>query len=751
MRKLALVACGLALVSSSVPAAELILAARGKAPAYTIVIPAKASPTQRYAAEELRDFTARMTGVTLAIATRGETLPEKAIVIDSDGEGAAATSPLGEDGFRLKVNGARLYVTASPVRGALYGVYELLECFGGCRWYSSWCDRVPARETFAVPDTLDEAQTPAFLMREPFWFDVLAHGDFAARVRCNCRSWRSIEAKYGKDHPEYFALRDGKRRNETKGEVQWYVQLCLTNPDVLKLVVEGVKARIRQDPGAKFYGVSQNDNPYYCQCEKCAAIDAEEDSHAGTVVRFVNAVAEEIEKEFPNVVIETLAYQFSRKPPKKTRLRHNVIPCLCSIECDFARPIPTSPYKDNIAFRDDIRGWSKQTDMLYVWDYTTNFRHYPHAFPNVYALQDNIRFFRDNGVKCLFEQGAYQGRHADFAELKAWLMAKWMWNPELPMKDLLDDFFNGYYGKGAPFVRAYFEELHRLQRDYSSDPKKPLCIFEDVTSPALSDEFFEKAADLWAKAAAAVKDDPVRAYNVRMGSFSVDYTRLERLRRKTNPVLVFDPAWAGEALLARRDALVKSLLARMEEAKDIRICESADRHASVPKEWREIVASKPRRAEGDRAELEESFLTICRRGDWGDFVDDPQAADGKALKLFNTHFEWCTSLQMSKIAFEPGAKYTIRVRVRVEPKAGAKGQAFWSGVYDPVGKKACGAGCCPNVTDVKPGYQWYDVMTWVPKSTDYFWIGPGFYQKNKGETTSIEGVWIDKIELVRVR
>ena len=342
--------------------AELILARRGAPSAYAIVVPQNASPSQRYAAEELRDYTARMTGVTLPIRSAAEPLPAKRVEIVTSGDKA-----LGEDGFRLTARGEVLTIAASSVRGALYGAYELLERFGGVRWYSSWCEKVPVRETFAVPADLDDTQVPAFLMRLPFWYDVITHTEYAARIRCNC-TWRKIAPKfggdsyrfggglgcchtfaalvpiekYGKTHPEYFAMRNGKRRvNPPPDGVQWYVQLCLTNPDVLKIVVEGVKERIRRDPGARFYGVSQNDNWNFCQCPKCAAVDAEEESHAGTVVRFVNAVAAEVEKEFPDVTIETLAYQFSRKPPKKTRLRHNVIPCLCSIECDFARSLPT--------------------------------------------------------------------------------------------------------------------------------------------------------------------------------------------------------------------------------------------------------------------------------------------------------------------------------------------------------------------------------------------------------------------------
>lgn len=767
----ALVAAVLAL---SAVTGDLALAERGKPVSCSVVVPRQATPVQRYAAEELRDFTTRITGVHLPIRTPDDPLSPVTVVLE---DGGKDNPP--EDGFRLRVSDGCVRIIAAADRGGpLYGVYELLERFGGCRWYSSWCAKIQPVERFAVPSGLDETHVPAFSMRQTWWFDALRHHDFAARLRMNTHQWSRMEdkyggerfrfggglgschtfeelvpiEKYGKEHPEYFAFRDGHRRNVPTGTIQYYAQLCLTNPDVLKLVVEGVRERIRKDPGARFYGVSQNDNWHYCQCEKCAAIDAEEDSHAGTVVRFVNAVAEEIEKEFPDVTIETLAYMYSRRPPKKTRLRHNVIPCLCSIECDFAWPIPSSPYKENVAFREDIRGWAKQTDELYVWDYTTDFSNYPMPFANVLSLQDNIRFFRDNGVKFLFEQGCYQGGHADFAELKAWLLAKWMWNPELPVEGLLDDFFNGYYGAAAPIVRKYFDELHRLQRDYSSDPSHPLKIFDDVDSPAIPDDFLTEAAELWKRAAEMVKGDEVRSYNVRMGAFSVDYARLERMRKRLDPLLTFDRNWSQSKVAVLRRTLAKTLLDRMKEAKDIRMCELDDRNDGIVGAWRKILEHETRPVESNRAELEESVLILNEPvSKWGEFVKDPQAGDGKALKLFNNHYEWCAEFHMSRIVFVPGQRYRLRIRVRVEPKAGAVGMAFWAGVYDPVGKKGCGGiSCEPKVTEIKSGYQWYEVANWVPKRTDYLWVGPGYYHKDKGESTSVEGVWIDRIEISKV-
>ena len=771
MRKLIAVVGALVVVGAG--AGELVLAERGKPASYVIVRAAKASPSEVYAAEELRDFLAKATGVTLPIATDEANLPAKAVVVGETRFSSPANmtpglaEKLGEDGFILEAKGSRFFVFGSRKRGALYGVYELLERYAGCRWYASWHTVVPVKDRVSVPNDLCDVQIPAFAMREPFWFDVLGHGDFAARNKVNSRSWRSNEEKYGGSpfrfggglgschtfetlmpakeffdaHPEYFSEINGVRQNGR-------TQLCLTNPDVLRIVTERVLARIRKDPGAKFYGVSQNDWYNYCECPKCKAVDDEEESHAGTMIRFVNAVAERVEKEFPDAIIETLAYQYTRKPPKKTKLRHNVVPCLCTIECDFARPLDESDFGQNVKFRADIEGWAKQTDQLYVWDYVTDFPNYVMPFANVLTLQGNLKFFRANKVREIFEQGAYQGRHGDFAELKAWLIAKWAWNPDLPAEPLLQDFFNGYYGKGAPFVRQYFDELHALQVAYSTPSNKPLIIWVGPENPAIPDAFLEKAAGLWSQAIAAVKDDPATSYNVRMGAFGVDYMRLERLRRKGDKALWLSSRPVDQSLLAVEKRLAKSLLDRMAEAKDIRLAESGDRHRELQNAWRNLLAKKePTFTPGaTRGELQESFISCSRLGTWGSFVDDPKASDGKALKLHNSHFEWCAQMSTSRVEFEPGKKYTVRVRLRCE-KAG-DGEAFWAGVYDPVARVGRG-GIQPKTSVVGPEYAWYDICTWVPNQHEFVWFGPGRFGKDG--KSAIQGVWIDKIEFVQVK
>jgi len=743
-------------VSVHVSTGRLVIAERGKTAEYSIVIPAKASPSQKYAADEMRSFVAMASGVRLPIVTDAEPIPPKAILLGETRWTNMLAGPgktnIGKDGFRLVARPPHLLVVALPERGTLYGVYEILERFAGCRWYSSWRTVIPSLGRIEVPAGLDETQIPAFAMREPYWADVTDHPVFAARLKVNSRSWRRMDAKFGGEpyrfggglgschtfnallppkkyfdaHPEYFHLTNGRRAKE---------QPCLTNPDVLRIVISNVLERIRKDPGAKFYGVSQNDCGTYCTCHGCKAVNDEEGSPSGTVVRFVNAVAEAVEKEFPDAIIETLAYEYSRKAPKKTKLRHNVVPCLCTLECDFALPIDKSPFRQNIAFRRDIEDWSRMTDFLYVWDYTTDFSHYALPWPNVYALQDNIRFFRQHNVKALFAQGAYHGRHADFGELKAWLLAKWMWNPDLPMKPLLDDFFAGYYGRGAPFVREYFERIHQLQTSYSAQPNHPLLIFDGVENPAISDAFLEEAADMWAKAIAATKDDAETSYNVRMGAFTVDYARMERSRKLLN--LNKNKHLLSPGALK---VLAKSLLDRVEEAKDMRLSEYGK--DAIIAEWRKIAEGRAVLNRATNGELEEDFIPLKRRGIWGDIVDDPKAGDGRALKLFNTHSQWCIQLPMDRIGFEPGKKYRLSVRVRVD-KAG-DGEAFCAGVYSKAASRTRRGIELRTKDALEGGYRWYDVITWIPAPDEYFWMAPGRF--NKDGKSAINGIYVDKIK-----
>ncbi len=572
---LLLITAGCATITA--PKTELTLAKRGATATYTIVHAAGAGESILLACNELQSAIAKQTGVTLPIQDDTAALPSKAILI---GEPRYLAELPGcqfpeydkpDDSFSLKVVGPHLVIHGGK-RGALYGVCEVLERFGGCRWYASWHTVMPELQEFTVPVTLNETQIPAFLMRESFWYDQF-NTEMAYHNKSNGNAMR-LDKQHGgkvrfgsglfvhtfdqlipvdeffKTHPEYFSEIGGRRSDG-------YVQRCLSNPDVLKIMTERMIERIRKDPDATMYSLSQNDVYNFCTCKNCNALAEKYGGQSGLLIWFVNQVAEAVEKEFPNALIETLAYQYTRTPPVNIQPRHNVVPRLCTIECDFASPLDVSTDPQNQKFVKDIKGWSSMTDKLFIWDYTTNFNNYLGPFPNFGCLQGNIRFFRDNHVIGLMEQGAYQGYHAEFAELRGWLLAKLLWNPEQNVDALVDDFMKGYYGAAAPLVRKYFDELQSLV----NSPEKHINIWFPMHVEWLTDDFLLRSTELWKQAEELVKDDPILRYNVRKSSIPVYYARYERIPKPLNRYweddgIHFDPA---------QQAIVRELLTRFDE------------------------------------------------------------------------------------------------------------------------------------------------------------------------------------------
>lgn len=284
---------------------EFVIATRGKAAPCAIVIDKDAHASVRYAAEELQKYIRTTTDVELPITSSAA---RKIVIrmreeIGSHGETDAFD-------IRFEDRGWTLVIEGGGPRGCIYGAYELLERFAGVRFYSSWCEKVPSLDRLSVSREgwTDIREAPAFEMRQPLWYDISSHHDFAAKLRVNGYNYApdpNVPEKLGGDtyrfgaklkschtfnllcdpkvyfaeHPEYFSLVKGKRKGE-------HTQLCLSNPEVLEVVTSNLFARIRSDPGAKFYGVSQNDWYDYCECETCAAIDAEEESQASNAASY---------------------------------------------------------------------------------------------------------------------------------------------------------------------------------------------------------------------------------------------------------------------------------------------------------------------------------------------------------------------------------------------------------------------------------------------------------------------------------
>ena len=96
---------------------------------------------------------------------------------------------------------------------------------------------------------------------------------------------------------------------------------------------------------------------------------------SGSILAFVNKVAD----RFPDKIISTLAYQYSRVPPKDILPRKNVNIMLCSIESTRNETLEAG----DTALASDVKGRGRNTHNLLGWDYTIRVSHLLAPFPNL--------------------------------------------------------------------------------------------------------------------------------------------------------------------------------------------------------------------------------------------------------------------------------------------------------------------------------------------------------------------------------
>lgn len=518
-----------------------------------IVQQAGATDPEKAAVNELPAALRQITGAEFQITNEPSEISERAIIV---GPGAAAAkyfpelklASFGPEELVMRVKGAKLLLAGGRPRGTLYAVNRFLQEQCGVRWWTAWATNMPGNRTLEIAE-LDVREKPVFEYRSPFWYagfdpkwkvhncvndsfsEIPKEMGGCIKYKGHAHTFYPLvpPEKYFGEHPEWYSLVKGKRSTN-------HAQLCLTNPQLRDFTVGRVKEWLRESPDAEIISVTQNDWAGWCECGDCKALDDAEGSHSGTMLAFVNYIAEKIEPDFPNIAVDTFAYQYTRKPPKTIRPRKNVIVRLCSIECNFREPLD---HPSNAAFMADIEGWSKICSRLYIWDYVTDFAGYVHPHPNWFVLGANMRLFEKFGVKGVFEEGAYASHGAEMAELRCWLLAQVLWNPNQDDKALIREFLEGYYGKPAadPIYR-YLELMHQASKGVTLR-----CFLGKENQPYLNFATLSQAERLWQQAEDDARVDSEKLLRVRIAHLPVRCAFLRSWTRLRDECAQQKAAW----------------------------------------------------------------------------------------------------------------------------------------------------------------------------------------------------------------
>ncbi|MBR2837429.1 MAG: DUF4838 domain-containing protein, partial [Kiritimatiellae bacterium] len=467
---------------SSVAAAFAALAAFA-AHGYEIRLPDAAKPWEKTAAKELGDYLRRLASDgSVSVGDAGEATFHVGDTAFARGKGMGADAFADEE-WAVRSFGRDVVLAGGGMRGTLYAVYHLLEDRCGVHWWHDDDEDVPEAKALAL-HALDMRGKPYFMYRD-IWRTATNDLRTLVRNRLNgncgkpipaalgggmvfgpphlCHTWNRYLPfkKYGKEHPEWYSLRDGKRVGG-----QHHGQLCLSCPGLVEVFAAKVKesiagaeakARATGEPAPRFYDLTMNDNRRFCTCDACAA-EVAKYGHSGQHIRFANRVAAIAGEGRPDLLFTVSSYSYaSDLPSNGVHTASNVV----------LRTGPTRDYDSlgapmSAYYRQKIRGWRGFADKLFIWDYSITYNLTEGMpFPSEYHYGEKYRFYAENGVKGVFWEHETPERQ-DMYELKFYLERALLEDPFQDCKALIDGFYRLYYRSAAPHVRAVRDRLRRI-------------------------------------------------------------------------------------------------------------------------------------------------------------------------------------------------------------------------------------------------------------------------------------------------
>ena len=454
---------------------EFVLAEEGK-PHAVIVVADEANQNTLDAATALQKVVSQMTGGQLPVRKAGEFHGEAAPVF-------VGISPLarkagvevaqdreGEDRYVIRVNSKRMVLAgndAGQYRGSTYAVYDLLQRLG-CGWFGPdpVYHVIPHHPTLSVePFRCDER--PAFRHRE-IWMvkdrmlrDAWRLGGYRLRHGHALDRWVPPKL-YAEKHPEYF------------GPDQR--QPCLSNPEVLAIVVKDMRNELDRNPGVQSFSLCANDNKVFCECARCKAIG----NISARLLNFVNGVARELAKSHPHRYLLTFyAYWLAHEPPKPIMKAEPGVCVMQVNEGDHMRPWDQpEPAKYQSLERNDnnfrevteFDGWQKTGAIMAIYEWwipgcnRKEWKDIP-WYSGETALR-NLRYWKQHDVQFIsYQSGNENGNGFPIRWPLYYVGARGLWNPKLTARQIMTEACEKLYGPAAKPMLRFYEIIEKSVAD----------------------------------------------------------------------------------------------------------------------------------------------------------------------------------------------------------------------------------------------------------------------------------------------
>jgi hypothetical protein len=381
-----------------------------------------------------------------------------------------------DDGFILGEKEGSVFLHAKKGLGILNAVSTFFEDYTHSIYLDYQERFTPQLDEIKIPGSEITSHTPAFEFRQAY-FPQSQDYDYANwnklhLLQENWAIWghnlhRLIEPSLLQSaNSGIFATVNGQATSE---------QYCFSSEALAQSLIKGITQKRTQNPDAIYYSIAPNDNALVCGCSKCVASNGGTSSSTNSVVTLINRLA----KQFPDLIFSTHAYLSTLNAPKGLKMADNSLVLISTI--DFPKGIPISESKQADKFKTLLSSWKNACRTLYIWDYTVQYTNYFDFFPNLPALQKDLLFFKENGIRGVLEQGS-EDQYSLFGEWKSFAISKLLWKPDINLDTLRYSFFELAYPSQVDFLTDYLTPLDGKQLA----SKKSLNIYGTVNESTQS-------------------------------------------------------------------------------------------------------------------------------------------------------------------------------------------------------------------------------------------------------------------------
>ena len=512
-----------------------------------IAIPEKNTAVEKYAADKLAYFIQKITGKKLAITAENKiTSDTKAIYIGHTAFGSKNNidyKKLDREEWIIRSVNDSLILTGGFNRGIVYAVFDYLERHAKVRVYDEHTVKIPSNPDLNIGewnlqrkpsfdsrwiyDCLDWSKNSHMLKEFNKLFSYTQKATGMHKLIGGERPHHTAHdymKNWPKNKKELYALQSDGSRPIPKNPVG-PGQMCLTNPEVRQLVIAQLRKFIERDrkdakaanyPPPVFYDISHNDNYHKCVCSNCMAIADREGSYSGTLIDFINFIARDIAKDYPDVIIRTFAYTYTAAPPKTIKTEKNVSMHLAFLGAemggeyyyyDSMRPLS---HELNSEVNKRNQTWSDFTDYICRWEYWRLYPGIPEANLRIGSIAEDMKRNYECNVRYIFAE--YESPHWNsFFALHRYIGAKIMDDLSCNADTLQTEFMQDYYG---PAAEKMTELLNYMQKRQDEFPHRTGDIAPDRRSYRDA-EYFRTSFKLLREAEQTVADKPEFLKHVR--------------------------------------------------------------------------------------------------------------------------------------------------------------------------------------------------------------------------------------------